>query len=105
MLVTFRSKAAGDVMMFGDVAIQLLKLMGASGDVPGAIAAEDIPAAIARLEASINNNQTLPTADSKKDQEDNDSGADFVSLRTRAVPLINLLKTSAAADTEVMWDK
>jgi hypothetical protein len=35
MIVTFRSKAHADIMMFGDIAVNLLKLMGHSGTVPG----------------------------------------------------------------------
>ena len=42
MLVTFDSKS-GAITMFGDVAKSLLKLMGQSGDVPGAILGKDIP--------------------------------------------------------------
>ena len=37
MIVTFRSKAHADIMMFGDIAVNLLKLMGHSGTVPGAL--------------------------------------------------------------------
>ncbi len=40
MIVTFRSKAHADIIMFGDIAIKLLKLMGHSGTVPGALLAE-----------------------------------------------------------------
>ena len=45
MLVTFRSKAWGNVTMFGDVAETLLKMMGHTGTVPSALLAADIPAA------------------------------------------------------------
>ena len=45
MLVTFKTDAHADIMMFGDVALTLLKLMGLSGRVPGALLAEEIPTA------------------------------------------------------------
>ena len=32
MLVRFRSRASGNITMFGDVAVKLLKLMGRSGN-------------------------------------------------------------------------
>jgi len=105
MLVTFRSKAAGDVMMFGDVAIQLLKFMGNSGTVPGAIVAKDLPKAIERLEAAITTHEATPTANPETKREDDDTETNSVSLRHRALPLINLLKASAAADADVVWDK
>ena len=49
MLVTFRSKVSGEITMFGDVAVTLLKLMEHSGTVPGALLADQIPSALARL--------------------------------------------------------
>jgi hypothetical protein len=39
--------------MFGDVALHMLKLMGHSATVPGALLAEDISAALQRLEAAV----------------------------------------------------
>jgi Domain of unknown function (DUF1840) len=46
MLVTFRRKVSGEITMFGDVAVTLLKLMGHSGTVPGALLADQIPSAL-----------------------------------------------------------
>ena len=43
MLVRFNSDA-GIITMFGDVAVTLLKMMGQSGAVPGAIRPEDMSA-------------------------------------------------------------
>jgi hypothetical protein len=40
MLVTFTTKTYADITMFGDVALALLKMMGYSTKVPGAIKAE-----------------------------------------------------------------
>ncbi len=53
MLVTFKSDAYADIMMFGDAALRLLKMMGHSGTVPSAILAEDVPAALDRLKRAI----------------------------------------------------
>jgi hypothetical protein len=50
MLVTFKTDAHADIIMFGDVAQTLLKLMGQSGRIPGALLAADIPQALARLQ-------------------------------------------------------
>ena len=38
MLVKFRSPATESITMFGEAATQLLKLMGATGRVPGGLA-------------------------------------------------------------------
>jgi hypothetical protein len=45
MLVTSTTKTYADITMFGDIALTLLKKMGHSANVPGAILAADIPAA------------------------------------------------------------
>ena len=46
MLVTFSSPVSADITMFGDVALRLIKLMGHSGTIPGALAAEDVAPAL-----------------------------------------------------------
>ena len=53
MLVTFSCPAYASITMFGDVAIRLLELMGHSGTVPGALLADDVQAALKRLEAAV----------------------------------------------------
>jgi len=48
MLVTFTTDAYADIIMFGDVALTLLKMMRHSKTVPGAILAADVPMALNR---------------------------------------------------------
>ncbi len=102
MLVTFRTKAYANITMFGDVAKTLLKLMGHSGEVPSAIRAEDVPAALERLERSIEAYRQPPGAGAgERDEEE--GGERPVSLATRALPLIELLKAAAARNADVTW--
>jgi hypothetical protein len=98
MLVTFSTPAYADITMFGDVAVRLIKLMGHSGTVPSALLAEDIPAALARLEAGVAASEPTPVAEQNDDEE-------AVSLAQRALPLIELLRAAAKANVNVMWDK
>ncbi len=110
MIVTFRSKAHADIIMFGDIAISLLKLMGHSGTVPSALLAEDVPAALERLKAAIAAQKATveDESDSVQDDEnddDKDSDERTVNLAHRALPLIELLEASATAKCNVMWDK
>lgn len=98
MLIKFDSKI-GALMMFGDVAVQLLKLMGQSGTVPSALLAADIPAAVERLKSALAAGAPAPQASA----EDEDSTP--VSLRQRAFPLLDLLERAAAKQADVMWDK
>lgn len=88
--------------MFGDVAVQLLKLMGHSGTVPGAIKAEDIPVALERLQRGIETGSKTNLPDSSGEEDDDE---ETVSLTHRALPLIDLLKAAEQADCVVMWDR
>jgi Domain of unknown function (DUF1840) len=93
MLVTFTTDAYADITMFGDVALTMLKMMGHSATVPGAILAADVPVALRRLTAAIDAEKSSPpVAD--------ESG---VSMAHRGLPLINLLTAAAKADSNVMW--
>jgi hypothetical protein len=100
MLVKFRSDA-GDMTMFGDVAIDLLKLMGHSGSVPSAILAKDIPAAVERLRRGV---AAAPAPAPRNEDDERDSGP-IVSLQQRAYPLIELLERAAQNGWDVTWDR
>jgi len=101
MLVTFTCPVYADITMFGDVAIQLLKMMGHSGTVPGSLLAEDVPTALQRLVAAIEAERQLPESSAEAQGED---GEPVVSLPQRALPLIELLQSAAKAKCNVMWD-
>jgi hypothetical protein len=104
MLVTFSTKAAADITMFGEVATTLLKLMGQSGGVPGALLAADLPAAIDRLKAAIATTGGEPSGNPPRHaDEDEDKAPAPVTLRQRAFPLIKLLEAAARAETDVVW--
>ena len=98
MLVTFTTKAYADITMFGDVAVTLLKMMGHSGTVPGAILAADLPAALSRLTAAIDKTRTETSAG------DDDEDETRVSLSNRALPLVDLLTAAPQQNCDVMWE-
>jgi len=103
MLVTFTTKAYADITMFGDVALAMLKMMGHSTTVPGAILAADVPAALRRLTAAIDAEKASAPVEDKGDKEDKDGDEPVVSLAHRALPLIELLSAAAKAESNVMW--
>jgi hypothetical protein len=103
MLVTFTCNAYADITMFGDVALTLLKMMGHSGTVPGAILAEDVPAALDRLKRAIEAEKPEPAQRESTEAADEERDEPRVSLATRALPLIELLTAAAKADSDVMW--
>lgn len=102
MLVEFHSEV-GTLIMFGDVAVELLKLMGHSGTVPSAILAADIPATIDRLQRALA--QAPPEPQPAPERRDKDEREPRVSLQQRAYPLIELLRRAAEQDCAVLWRK
>ena len=102
MLVTFETQAHANITMFGEVAVTLLKLMGQSGTVPGALLAEDVPAALERLRRAAAEQPDLPLDPANLAGTKNEEGQ-HVSLGHRALPLIELLQDAAAAQVNVMW--
>jgi Domain of unknown function (DUF1840) len=112
MLVTFRSSATETITMFEDVAVSLLKLMGATGRVPGGFSPDDVPAALKRLEAAVErmkaeSHATEAPPANNEDSADDESERDAqppVALATRAIPLLSLMKRAAAANAELVWE-
>jgi hypothetical protein len=99
MLVRFDSKA-GSITMFGEVAVDLLKLMGQSGALPGALLAADIPSAVERLRRGL---EKQPAAASKPEKDE--QAEPKVGLRQRAFPLIELLERAAKSGADVIWEE
>lgn len=121
MLVTFKTQAHGDITMFGTAAVPLLKLMGQSGNVPGALMAADVGPALDALRQAL---AAQPDTDTVRPAHADDSSAggglssdpggqvdvdddelETVALSTRANPLIELLEAARAANENVLWEE
>lgn len=100
MLIRFRSNA-GDMTMFGEVALELIRMMGHSGTVPSALLAKDIPPALERLKTGV---AATPAPAPRDEQAEREEGP-RVSLQQRAFPLIELLERCAKNGWDVMWEK
>ena len=108
MLVIFQSKAAGDVIMFGDVAYRMMEIMGKEKAARGIVTVEQLPDAIARLKAAIAKDKAARAGlgeDDLPQLEEAPDGAKraYVSLTQRAVPLIELLELSLLKNVPVVW--
>jgi len=99
MLIKFDSEV-GSFTMDGAIAVQLIRAMGHSGTVPGAILPADIPGALARLQGVVDKSPTGGKAPAAKSADESEVQ---VSLRQRAFPLIELLTLAAARGKEVLW--
>lgn len=105
MLVTFKTTAYADIVMFEDAAQSLLKLMGQSGNVPGAIMGEDVAGALDQLQNNLKNHAEPEHSEAPASADDGEDRTNRVALATRAVPLIELLEAAKAAGANVMWDE
>ena len=107
MLVTFKTNAYSDITMFGTAAVALLKLMGQSGNVPGAIMAEDVPDALNQLNGGL---QRISAEQSAREEAvksdgslDDEEKAPSIGLDKRAGPLVKLLEAAIASKENVLW--
>jgi len=102
MPITFKSKNAPDIVMLEGVARELLRLLGHSGTVPGALAAEDLPAALAKLRAGLAAAPAL--AADREIESDDEERTREVSSAHRALPLIAMIEGAIAEGNHVIWD-
>lgn len=98
MLVKFSSEVHEDIIMLGDVAKKLIKMMGYSGSIPSAIAAEDVPNALENLKKAVSESKSAPVNNQDEDEEP-------VSLANRAWPLIEMLEAAEKSNKHVMWQE
>jgi hypothetical protein len=107
MIVRFSTRF-GALTMHGEAAIALLRAMGHTGTVPGAILAADLPDAFARLERALEvagDSNPTPAPPSERDDEDEQEREPVITLRKRALPLIDMLRTAIARDSDLMWER
>jgi hypothetical protein len=107
MIVKFWTRA-GALTMHGDAAVMLLKAMGHSGTVPGAILAADLPAALANLRKVLDEQPPVTTPPPQQADDDEDEEQEReppVTLRMRALPLIDMIETAIARGSDLMWER
>jgi hypothetical protein len=106
MLIIFKSKASGDVIMFGDVGSQMLRIIGKQPEKQGIITVEQMPDAIEKLKRAVAEHKArhAGSGEEPKTEKTPDGGErQYVSIATRALPFIELLERSYKADKPVMW--
>jgi Domain of unknown function (DUF1840) len=97
MLYKFKSKNAGDVIMLEPNGRRILEVIGKDAGATGIILPEQMPAAIAAIEAAI------ALEESHDPKTDDPLHGDAPGLRQRAMPFIDMLKRNHKANTEVVW--
>ena len=102
MLVRFDSKV-GTFSMFEKDARTMIKLMGHSDTIPGAILGADVEKTLQVFQTSLNEAAQQETQHLPPKQADEEA-EEKVSVNRRAYPMLELLKKAAKQQETVMWD-
>ncbi len=105
MIYKFQSKADSDLFMNVGPAQRILSIIGKSAEPQGIIEPAEMPAAIAALEAAVNEEEQARSAAVESATADGQvvSAAQPIGLKQRAWPFIQMLKRCQQADTPVVW--
>lgn len=112
MLITFKSKAAADVLMYEAHAKRILALLH-KDPKRGVITAVEAGPAVAILEAEIAGSKAhhpseelahdVITHHSETGDDHEHEKMQFVSFSARAYPLLEMLRAASQAHRDVMW--
>ncbi len=104
MLITFKSKAAADVLMYQQHAQPMLNLLGKLVD-RGVISAEEMPDAILKLDAEIARQKITHGVqqDDDDNQQDHHQTMQSVSFAVRAFPLLEMMRAAKRDHAFIMW--
>jgi len=111
MLITFRCKAAPEIMMYKEHAKRILELLDKDPN-RGVITAAEAPKAVEVLEKEIAESRQHPPSDEVQrdikahagDVDDKEhEGVESVSFATRAYPLLAMLREARDQKCDVMW--
>jgi hypothetical protein len=109
-LVVFRSKAAGEIFMFAETARRIFEIVGKQEAPRGVITAEQVPDALARLTAAVEEEKAQMKAAqaqaeeaARRGEDDAENGERAITLAQRAWPLIEMLRAAQKMNVDVTW--
>jgi hypothetical protein len=107
MLYKFKSHITSDVIMLEPNGRQILQIWGKfeeGAPAKGILLPQDMPAAKAALEAAIAHEEAQQAQAALEAQaHGEDTPVPGVSLRQRAMPLLDMLQRSLKAQKEIVW--
>lgn len=108
MLVTFKSKAAAEVIMYEEHAKRILDMLGKDVE-RGIIRTEETGDAITRIEQEIEEVKKQTQAEKEQqdatesEEEEEPDRGQAVSFSARVYPLLEMLRAAHAAGQPVIW--
>jgi cyclopropane-fatty-acyl-phospholipid synthase len=105
MLYKFKSKAAGDLIMLEPNGRQVLQIIGKDPGPKGIIEPAQMSAAIQALEAAIERDEAEQKQAESEAQAKGEKAArgEGISLRQRAVPLVDMLRRAQKEGEDIVW--
>ena len=109
MLYKFKSKATGDVIMLQPNGQHVLEIIGkhsaADPSLQGILLPEQMPHALAALEAAIAREEATRAEAVARAKADNAPPPRFevISLRQRALPFMDMIRHCMKADESIIW--
>ncbi len=100
MIYTFKSKAAGDVIMLGANGDQVMHLLAREPAAKGIFEVKDLPGLIAMLEAAV---ATPPKSPTGRSDDEEDDKASLVVLKARVWPLVEMMRRSLKSAEPIVW--
>lgn len=105
-MITFRSDATADIMMFDDVAKRMMAILGKDDTERGIVTVEQLPDAIARLKAAIAEDHVRHAGEQEQPKTEEVPGGGqraYVGLAQRIVPLLEMFECSLKAGKPIVW--
>ena len=114
MAYKFKSRATADLIMLDAPGKQIMQILGKTPGESGIVTVEQIPGAIAALEAAVVEDENRRKALEAEMQDGSAKAGDAlaklhdelgsVSLRQRVKPLVDMLRSSAQESKDVTWE-
>lgn len=111
MLITFKSKAYPDVMMYQEHAKRILDLLNKEPEI-GVITAAEATRAVDLLEHEIEESRKHPSTDEVEqdikahhtdDDDPEHEQVEVVSFSTRAYPMLEMLRAARDNQCDILW--
>jgi hypothetical protein len=104
MLITFKSRASGDVIMFENSGREMLRLLGKGfDDNKGIVTVDQLPGAITSLKKFVEDDKAKNAKPLDNEMETASDSDDSVHLFQRAQPILELLERSLKDKAPVIW--
>jgi len=102
MLVKFISSETGELMMFAEVACQLLKAVGKECTARGTFTVDEMLPAAQALKSAVQRGEAPPS----QDEEEKPEKEKPIALGQRAWPFIDMLERTAAGGerANIIWE-